>query len=637
MSEITKELRLPAVYLPLGSMEINGIKLRKFQEELFYALDNANKILIEAPTGSGKTFSILVLLAKLIMQDSIRPVVGIYPSRVLVYDQMQSIVKTIEKMGFRKVNEYRYEGKLTISYNQGQLQKDLSLLIIPLTSETKKDVFSVFEETTTRDYKIVLTVPEYPYMYITHLGLMSNFGQIIEAVYNRKLDEVKKKKSIILNIFNKFTKYFNGYYFIDEFHLYNGISRSSLFTLIQMMDDFNETSPRKPKFVFSSATPIEGIEYDKIIRAETSDNGSKIRKYTRLIFHLILSRENPQMAIANYVSKIKVDNRRKIGIIADRVYYIALICKKIKGAVVWGLNKGYGLCEKVNDLRSQNLIVGNNAISFGIDIPDLDIGYIHAHDAETAIQRIGRFGRHGDGEAEVNIFIKGGMWLPNNKIISFYEYIDLIRKMYKRRVEDKLDQLQFSKERASVLFDAYKLMKLISRSYLDIVGFTPSQHKPLKIRPSEEDYFKVFAYRPGGLRGKWCNGGEDDLFTLIRNFEYDTNNQCFKETPVKQNPEVYMRRIIEKGFYTFDEFYNITKASTLINGKPLPLKKIKGLEDSYIIVLDNKDMKNLWGDYYPDMARTVASYASAFIACGEKSFNIDDRECKVVERFLLFI
>ncbi|QGA53944.1 DEAD/DEAH box helicase [Sulfolobus sp. E5-1-F] len=663
MSEV--QLKVPAVYLPLGNLKINGIQLRKFQEDLFYELDNSRKILLEAPTGSGKTFSIIVLLSKLVFQGSKLPIIGIYPSRVLVYDQKKSIINTLKDMGFKEEKEdYYFTGQSRISNLQNcgkymvkgednTCEKNISLVLVDLTSETNKKAYDILQNLKASDYLIMLTVPEYPYMYISHIGKVEDFSRVIEAVAKGKVNNLQIRKSNIEHIFNEFTKYFNGYFFIDEYHLYTGLARASLYTLIRMIDDFNSSQPIH-KFVFSSATPLSGIHVDKVIRAQTFPNGSKIRKDTTLIFHLT-NKTNAQEALVDYVTSLQTNgrrsnsnNNRKVGIIVDRVYYISKICEKIQAAVVWGLDRDYGLCRKSSDIKNEKVIVGNSAISFGIDIPDLDEGYIHSHDAETAIQRIGRFGRHGEGSAEIHIFTTAKYSVVNflnsvkDKPLSLFEYVDVIRKVFKSREDDKLDQIPLSKERSEIIYKTYEYLKLISQSseMLQIKGYTPPQVSGLiKLRPSAEDYFKVFAYRPGRIVGKWCNGNEDDLFTLIRNFEYDKNNGCFKETPSRQNPEVYLENIPQNKFYSFLEFDQISKPLININGLTLRLNVIKGLEDSYVLIITEDDMKGLWDDFY-EMARLVASYASAFVSCYKKNRRINNRqeyECDSVDALLLFI
>lgn len=141
MTTITQEYHINPIYLPLGDMEINGIRLRKFQEELYLALEKNNKICLQAPTGSGKTFSIFALF--LHAMELRRPVVGIYPSRELVKDQAKSIISTLKRMGLNvkeeKENAYTiFNGKI-IAKSNGQVirEEEGDIYVVILTSESK--------------------------------------------------------------------------------------------------------------------------------------------------------------------------------------------------------------------------------------------------------------------------------------------------------------------------------------------------------------------------------------------------------------------------------------------------------------------------------------------------------------------
>ena len=80
-------LTVKEAYIEYGDTTINGLRLRKFQEELFDSLGKYNRILLRAPTGSGKTFTLILGAIKSYLERNLYPVVGIYPSRALVYDR----------------------------------------------------------------------------------------------------------------------------------------------------------------------------------------------------------------------------------------------------------------------------------------------------------------------------------------------------------------------------------------------------------------------------------------------------------------------------------------------------------------------------------------------------------------------
>ena len=65
-----------------------------------------------------------------------------------------------------------------------------------------------------------------------------------------------------------------------------------------------------------------------------------------------------------------------------------------------------------------------------------------------------------------------------------------------------MDGIFFSKVRHDVLIRAFSLIYAISNGeqVYDLVrNWYPEKLNPLKLRPSYDDYFNVFAYRPGGL------------------------------------------------------------------------------------------------------------------------------------------
>ncbi|QIW22849.1 DEAD/DEAH box helicase [Sulfolobus sp. S-194] len=640
-----KELIIPETFIPLGNLAINGKRLRKFQEDLYYALEQADEVCITAPTGSGKTFSLLILLAYALKTRL--PVVGIYPSKALINDQFESLSNTLLDLGFQRIDNYTYRGKFSL---KNLIEKDIKLYLVKLTHDTKKDVMDIIENfyAGPNKYIIILTVPEYPYIYLTNLGLIDAFSTLAELVSKRTTithDDTKRlnvSESLIKRNFNLFARTLNGYYFIDEFHLYTGFARASLLTLKRMIEDYNEDT-KLYKFVFSSATPI-GIECKKVVSTSPSDDGAKIRKRTRVVFHLASG--NPQEEAVNYiVNNFKSSENRKTGIILDRIYYIAQLCDKIQDAtVVWGL-KNYGKCRISQNPREEKIIIGNSAISFGIDIPNLDLGFIHAHDAETAIQRIGRFGRHGEGEAEVHLFIKS-TYKVTSKIkcgnMKYDEFLKLIREIYEKREDDGLDKIKISKERAEVAFYTYKLFKMIATGEIETQNLT-HQNLPtlIKLRPIADEYFYVYAFRPGGITGRWCNGnGQDDFFSMARNFEYDPDNQCFKDTPLKQLPEVLVQREVkdEHKFLPVEKFSKLYFPRLVINNRNnlIKLDDVKDLKNSYVLVIKHEDVN--WKDF-DEMARIVASYESAFPMCNKENRSFDPQKlrCITYDGLLVFI
>ncbi|MCQ4448391.1 MAG: DEAD/DEAH box helicase [Sulfolobales archaeon] len=633
-------LTVKEAYIEYGDTTINGVRLRKFQEELFDSLGKYNRILLRAPTGSGKTFTLILGAIKSYLERNLYPVVGIYPSRALVYDQARSVQETLKRMGLVSSGgnssssgnqslqgagqggeeQTTFTGRLNIN---GKDMGEISIKVYILTREVKQ-IPREFQFPSSPS--IVLTVPEYPYMFMTGMNRQRVASRVLEAAmkysFDDAINELTKRdggvpRSDVRELLNYFSVFFNGYWFVDEFHLYSGISRESMLTLVEMFEKYNSVFEGNKTVVFSSATPVP-LKFDKVIEVKTSTEGSKIRGRTKVVFHLV--GKNPQENLVNYVVSNPTQGQgRKTAVILDRVYYLADLCSKVNdAAVVWGIDKPFGNCRKVTaGLEKEDFIIGNQAMSFGIDLP-LELGFIHAHDAETFIQRFGRFGRHGD--AEVHVFLEAdykvvsGLKALQNREITYDEFLQLVNGIYGKRVDDGLDGIFFSKARHDVLIRAFSLIYAISNGeqVYDLVrNWYPGQVNPLTIRPSYDDYFNVFAYRPGGLTGKWCDGNEDDLFSLIRNFRY-SNNYCFTDEILRESPGIVPRKLenVKCSFMHFSEFNESLRPRLVLRRQnySVLMGGMKEFQDSYVVIL-TRDCVN-W-ENFTEMARLVATYESA--------------------------
>jgi len=652
-------LTVKEAYIEYGDTTVNGVRLRKFQEELFDSLGKYNRILLRAPTGSGKTFTLILGAIKSYLERNLYPVVGIYPSRALVYDQARSVMETLRRMGLEssgrdssssgnqslqgagqgEEEQATFTGRLNIS---GKDMGEISIKVYVLTREVKQ-IPREFQFPSSPS--IVLTVPEYPYMFMTGMNRQRVASRVLEAAMKYSFDEAINQltkrdggvpKSDVRELLSYFSVFFNGYWFIDEFHLYSGISRESMLTLVEMFEKYNSVFEGNKTVVFSSATPVP-LKFDKVIEVKTSTEGSKIRGRTKVVFHLV--GKNPQENLVDYVVSNPTQGQgRKTAIILDRVYYLAELCNKVSdAAVVWGIDKPFGNCRKVTaGLEKEDFIIGNQAMSFGIDLP-LELGFIHAHDAETFIQRFGRFGRHGD--AEVHVFLEAdynvvkGLKALGNREITYDEFLQLVNEIYEKRVDDGLDGIFFSKVRHDVLIRAFSLVYAISNGeqVYDLVrNWYPEKLNPLKLRPSYDDYFNVFAYRPGGLTGSWCDGNEDDLFSLIRNFRYSVNG-CFTDEILRETPGIVPRKLenVKCSFMQFSEFNESLRPRLVLRRQnySVLMGGMKEFQDSYVVIL-TRDCVN-W-ENFTEMARLVSTY--------EKAIPIyKDDDMKVAVGLALFI
>ena len=164
----------------------------------------------------------------------------------------------------------------------------------------------------------------------------------------------------------------------------------------------------------------------------------------------------------------------------------------------------------------------------------------------------------------------------------------------------------------------------------------PQDVKGLSVRPSYDDYFYVFAYRPGGLKGKWCDGGSDnllsegntkkegsdDLFSLIRNFRYSEDG-CFTDKTLKEAPGIIPRKPenVKCSFMQFKEF-NERLAPRLVlkrQGYSILMGSMKEFSDSYVILLTEKCVN--WKSF-SEMAKLVSTYESAIPIYKDEDMNV---------------
>lgn len=329
----------------IGSSEI---RLRDFQYELlkiFLEKESKYVVLLNAPTGAGKTLSLVIpLLANLESSDWIYyGAVGLYPSRELAGDQMTSIANLLIRLGARQLDirmKYKELGKLsdeevkTISsyikifevgfenepepipivllYITSDSLKTLREVIYKYISDVKtnKDVLSfLWERIAGRGYRIVFTVPEYPYLAgagvyqdfhkagIWLYATMKELKRFLKTLESGSVDDLKKwfkdlevkidRKRVFeeyytsrnfLNDLAKIYQLFRSPIFFDEFHLYTGFSLASFLSLFYILLYEKGVG----KIVISSATPFKKIITDKQARdlLELIKNLTQVMSYS---------------------------------------------------------------------------------------------------------------------------------------------------------------------------------------------------------------------------------------------------------------------------------------------------------------------------------------------------------------------
>jgi hypothetical protein len=290
------------------------IRLRGFQHELLNVfLDSGSRdvVVLRAPTGAGKTLSLLIpLFANIEAGWRYNGAIGIYPSRELARDQMISIANFLRGMGARDLDirevydflrgvdedSLKAIGEYVRAF---KLTKDLPVVLVYITSsslekmleklvrigiKTKREILQrLWEGSAGSAYRIVFTVPEYPYLLTTgsyqdfhragvwlyrNMQELRIFLKILESGDQAKLEKWFKHLVSRIDRFRLSEEFattrgfladlayifllFRAPIFFDEFHLYSGLSLASFISLFYIyMCDIKGIG----KIVISSATP----------------------------------------------------------------------------------------------------------------------------------------------------------------------------------------------------------------------------------------------------------------------------------------------------------------------------------------------------------------------------------------------
>ncbi len=396
------------------------LRLRKFQEELRRSRGN---VVLKAPTGAGKTLSLFLLNEE--------NAAGVYPSRALVNDQFSS-VKSLLEAGCRKAYE---RGPLAAFDCEGE-----RYVIAKITSESLekggwqrlKELCETIRKERDENFakSLVFTVPEYPYLLLG--GSYKEFeraGIIIKTMLEKKDPRevarvVKEKRDLVA--FKGFCAelLFANTLFFDEFHAYSGKALYGALALISIYTALSSYLPVPTRVIISSATETEEFDYAKemledyglnVVEAREGDEVVRGKTVGQAFF--IKSRWPGKAAFAyvedqlvnmvvNFEDEVKetIKNGKKVAIIVDKVANVYEIYKKVKD---WGNTVCMSsLAEELGcggDPREADIIVGNEALSYGIDIKELELGIITAKTWYQLVQRVGRLGR-GSEECKAYLF-----------------------------------------------------------------------------------------------------------------------------------------------------------------------------------------------------------------------------------------
>lgn len=388
MSIHIEPLRLPLSNDPED--RIGKICLRLYQAQLRHCDDS--RILLEAPTSSGKT---LAYLTRAIEPEGVTPRFGtiliIYPTNALIWDQARSLSDLIGKL--EKKVSLTVESRDDIVWNKKNGNTNINLYMLngetlaALAQESKSsEGKSLVEQLRTdqAETRIILSNPEI--LYYIFLYRFARNEELLDSIFNRKPPN--------LLVF-------------DEFHLYHGYTLATVTYMLAYMKSYFD------QIIFSSATPIDvgsiiHEKYRKII-AKPADEGDIVKHEMNLGLEsttsILSSEEIPRISdlVGSYLERNKAAPQTvKVLLIVNSVITCAKIVKTLEAKYPNQVTAIHGLVPP--SLRPRNMsefkpiVVGTSAIEVGIDFDTASLIF-EAHDSSSFLQRIGRGARHSKCEA----------------------------------------------------------------------------------------------------------------------------------------------------------------------------------------------------------------------------------------------
>ncbi|BDC17489.1 DEAD/DEAH box helicase [Acidianus sp. HS-5] len=504
-----------------GSSEYLSFKLRKFQEEVKDAIEKREKVVLQTPTGSGKTFSLLLS----------KHSVGLYPVLELLEDQYRSVSSLFKEAEYSDdfIKIVKVEGK-----------EKLALIKFSASLVRGKEInLDVLEGV---DRKIVFTTPDSFHIYNQMLTYPSHTA--LAVIYgNPKVDELLKvdiRRSEIVKRLSLFLNLFKGdMVFADEFHLYDNYQLSSLIVTLKIIKRIHD---HDFSLILSSATPSEEKirKIEEGLKAELGDNfhfkritagRGEVLVRGRAKVRLIFVESSGKTKLSRFVNAgDKIPDLINEGFLDD--VYKELKEKKQRGIIVvdkvsQALEVAKALHERFGSSfvcktsikgeycdEDDTFVVGSSAITQGVDYPNVSYGLITRFFSEAAIQAVGRVGRKME-ECRIDLV------LPEVKVekteMTYEEFVTWIMKTY-----PSIREINYGDQS----FREFLLLNSAMAIYERLTGHKMKRDKWEKEVPYIGDlsslsllyYFRFtgpqVVYKLGNTEGKV------DLGTIMRNFSF---------------------------------------------------------------------------------------------------------------------
>jgi len=394
-----KTITLPEAYLGYSKRSVNGLKLHEFQCRIMDILDMKEECLIvEAPTGSGKTFGFLLPLVGDFSKRIDSPkLLIITPTNSLAHEIYDDVPKNVEKLGIDKnIKPTIWTARTLGSWNTRINEIDRSLSSDVIISNP--DIISL---------------------------LVSGFYLHPNNLREKQWSIIFRRVSVII---------------IDEFHSYPEEEIAKILSFIILA---KRTGSTHIKYVFTSATPNEklpnllknyGISFTKY--RETSVTGQPQNEGR--MFRGKLSVTFTDQPIVDSVNEIVGNNGRdRILFMTDHVVDAERIIDKIKrmkpDEAIWEITGAETRNVNRKDPKgNEKYIVATNAAELGLNMK-IDVAHIEpGRYLENFKQRFGRIARGESGYLFVHISTEIIKHLPDDVLSDSDLFLKMEQLMSKK-------------------------------------------------------------------------------------------------------------------------------------------------------------------------------------------------------------
>lgn len=386
MSIHIEPLRLPASTDPDDRLQ--DIRLRLYQAELRRC--NRPRILLEAPTSSGKTLAYLIRAVE--KKDS-EPRFGttliIYPTNALIWDQACSLYDLITAKLGRTAN-FTVESSLNAKWRNEDRNADVELYVLngetlaSLSQESRSSEGKALLEELRKNQaktRIILSNPEI--LYYLFLYKFARNEDLIDLIFS------SNPPNLLI---------------LDEFHLYHGYTLATITYMLAYLKRLFD------QIVFSSATPVEvrniiHEDYQRIT-ATPSNEGDVVRHQMQLELRGTNSILGPE-DITTLTGLINLHMKKalstsptvKVLVILNSIVTCVKLVEALEKEYPGQVTAIHGLVPANSRPKNQSeyrpIVVGTSAIEVGVDFDTASLVF-EAHDSSSFIQRIGRGARHSE-------------------------------------------------------------------------------------------------------------------------------------------------------------------------------------------------------------------------------------------------